>query len=81
MKALGTRVLILRDKATGSHVVPEEQWETPTTGLVMSVGSDVTVHVKEGDTVKFGAYAVTEVENRDGQAIIVVDERDLLVKL
>ncbi len=76
MQALGTNVVIKRDKATGSLVVPEENWDTPFTGCVDSVGSEVDIEILKGDRVRFPEFGYTELEG----GFVVVREADLLVK-
>lgn len=82
IKALGERVVIRPDAAeevtSGGILIPAAAQEKPTTGEVVSVGSEVSVSVAAGDKVMFSKYHSTEVQ-ADGEDLLVVKQDDLIL--
>ncbi len=81
---LGTRVLIRpleQENRTASGIIlPETAKEKPQTGLVIAVGDDESIKVKEGDKVLFPKYTGTEVK-LNGVDYLLMDSNDILARL
>lgn len=90
IKPLGKRILIQRTKANtskGGILLPDTAQEKPKEGTVVAVGPGETTEdgtlkpmtVKVGDKILFGAYAGTEVKNREGnEEFLILSEDDVL---
>ena len=84
IKPLADRVLILpqaaEEKTIGGIIIPDTAKEKPLAGKVVAVGpgtSEVTMEVKEGDTVLYGKYAGTEL-HIDGQDYLIMKQSDIM---
>jgi chaperonin GroES len=81
---LGTRVLIQpleQENRTASGIIlPETAKEKPQTGLVIAIGDDESIKVKEGDKVLFPKYTGTEVK-LNGVDYLLMDSNDILARL
>ncbi len=84
IRPLSDRVLVLpnpaEEKTAGGLYIPETAKEKPLAGKVVAVGvgtKDVTMEVKEGDTVLYGKYAGTEV-SYDGIDYLIMKQSDIL---
>ena len=84
VKPLSDRVLILpnpaEEKTASGLFIPDTAKEKPLAGKVVAVGpgtSEVTMEVKEGDTVLYGKYAGTEL-HIDGQDYIIMKQSDIM---
>lgn len=92
IKPLGDRVVlkaIAQEQTTKSGIVlPDTAKEKPQEGEVVAVGTGKTLEsgqkaameVKVGDKVIFSKYAGTEIKV-DGEAVIILGERDILAIL
>ncbi|MCX7854248.1 MAG: co-chaperone GroES [Caldilineales bacterium] len=81
---LGARVLIRpleQENRTASGIIlPETAKEKPQTGLVVAIGDDESIKVKEGDKVLFPKYSGTEVK-LNGVDYLLMDSNDILARL
>lgn len=84
VKPLADRVLIepkaAEEKTAGGLFIPENAKEKPLQGTVIAVGpgtKDVTMEVKEGDTVLFGKYSGTEITVQ-GTDYLIMKQNDIL---
>lgn len=84
VKPLSDRVLVLpnpaEEKTAGGLYIPDTAKEKPLSGKVVAVGpgtKDVTMEVKEGDTVLYGKYAGQELVV-DGVEYLMMRQSDLL---
>ena len=84
VKPLSDRVLVLpnpaEEKTVGGLYIPDTAKEKPLSGKVVAVGpgtKDVTMEVKEGDTVLYGKYAGQELVV-DGVEYLMMRQSDLL---
>lgn len=88
IKPLGDRVVIKSveaEETTKSGIVlPGSAQEKPLMAIVRSVGpggnidgKEVTMYVKEGDTVIYSKYAGTEIKI-DGEELMIVRQNDIL---
>ena len=84
IKPLSDRVLILpnpaEEKTAGGLFIPDTAKEKPLAGKVVAVGpgtSEVTMEVKEGDTVLYGKYAGTEL-HIDGTDYLIMKQSDIM---
>lgn len=81
---LGARVLIKpleQENRTASGIIlPETAKEKPQTGLVVAIGDDEAIKVKEGDKVLFPKYSGTEVK-LNGVDYLLMDSNDILARL
>jgi chaperonin GroES len=88
IKPLGDRVVIKSveaEETTKSGIVlPGSAQEKPLMAEVVAVGpggvvdgKEVTMYVKEGDTVIYSKYAGTEIK-MDGEELMVVRQNDIL---
>ncbi len=87
VKPLSDRVLILpnpaEEKTAGGLFIPDTAKEKPLAGKVVAVGpgtSEVTMEVKEGDTVLYGKYAGTEL-HIDGTDYLIMKQSDIMAIL
>lgn len=87
VKPLSDRVLILpnpaEEKTAGGLIIPDTAKEKPLAGKVVAVGpgtSEVTMEVKEGDTVLYGKYAGTEL-HIDGTDYLIMKQSDIMAIL
>ena len=84
VKPLSDRVLILpnqeEEKTAGGLFIPDTAKEKPLAGKVVAVGpgtKDITMEVKEGDTVLYGKYAGQEIQV-DGTEYLIMRQADIL---
>ena len=84
VKPLSDRVLILpnpaEEKTAGGLYIPDTAKEKPLAGKVVAVGpgtKDVTMEVKEGDTVLYGKYSGQEL-TIDGVEYLIMRQADIL---
>ncbi|MFI3294623.1 MAG: co-chaperone GroES [Rikenellaceae bacterium] len=84
IKPLADRVLIepiaAQEKTASGLFIPETAKEKPLQGTVIAVGAgtaDVTMEVKEGDTVLYGKYAGTEI-TVEGTDYLIMKQNDIL---
>lgn len=83
IKPLADRVLVLPAQAeekVGGIIIPDTAKEKPQRGTVVAVGSgtkDDPMVLKEGDTVLYGKYAGTEIEN-EGEKYLMMRQSDVL---
>ena len=87
VKPLSDRVLILpnpaEEKTAGGLFIPDTAKEKPLAGKVVAVGpgtSEVTMEVKEGDTVLYCKYAGTEL-HIDGTDYLIMKQSDIMAIL
>ena len=87
VKPLSDRVLILpnpaEEKTASGLFIPDTAKEKPLAGKVVAVGpgtSEVTMEVKEGDTVLYGKYAGTEL-HIDGTDYLIMKQSDIMAIL
>lgn len=83
IKPLADRVLIepapAETKTSSGLIIPDNAKEKPQRGTVVAVGpgtKDVTMSVKEGDTVIYGKYSGTEL-TVDGTNYLIMREADI----
>lgn len=84
VKPLSDRVLILpnpaEEKTAGGLIIPDTAKEKPLAGKVIAVGpgtKEVTMEVKEGDTVLYGKYSGQEIQV-DGKEYLIMRQNDIL---
>ncbi len=88
IKPLGDRVVIKSveaEETTKSGIVlPGSAQEKPLMAVVVAVGpggvvdgKEITMYVKDGDTVIYSKYAGTEIK-MDGEELMVVRQNDIL---
>ena len=84
VKPLSDRVLILpnpaEEKTAGGLFSPDTAKEKPLAGKVVAVGpgtKEITMEVKEGDTVLYGKYAGQEIQV-DGTEYLIMRQADIL---
>ncbi|NBC82719.1 MAG: co-chaperone GroES [Bacteroidetes bacterium] len=87
IKPLEDRVLIepqeAEEKTASGIIIPDSAKEKPQKGTVIAVGpgnKDVTMDVKDGDTVLYGKYAGTEL-SVDGKDYLIMRQSDILAKV
>lgn len=87
IKPLEDRVLIepqeAEEKTASGIIIPDSAKEKPQKGTVVAAGpgnKDVTMEVKEGDTVLYGKYAGTEI-SVDGKDYLIMRQSDILAKV
>lgn len=80
IKPLGARVLVERakveEKTDSGIIIPDSAQEKQNKGKVVAVGNDVK-DVKVGDTVLYGKFNGTEINEGD-EAFLILQEEDLL---
>ncbi len=83
IKPLADRVLVLPAQAeekVGGIIIPDTAKEKPQRGTVVAVGNgtkDEEMILKEGDTVLYGKYSGTELEN-EGTKYLIMRQSDVL---
>ncbi len=84
IKPLGTRVLIevseSEVKTASGLIIPDSAKEKQQKGTVIAVGNGTEsekMEVKTGDTVLFGKYAGTEIED-GGKKYLILNQSDIL---
>ena len=83
IKPLADRVLVLSTPAeekVGGIIIPDAAKEKPQRGKVVAVGQgtkDEVMILKEGNTVLYGKYAGTEIEN-GGEKYLIMRQSDVL---
>ncbi|MCH3982874.1 MAG: co-chaperone GroES [Prevotella sp.] len=83
IKPLADRVLVLpapAEEKVGGIIIPDTAKEKPQRGKVVAVGhgtKDDPMVLKEGDTVLYGKYAGTELEN-EGEKYLMMRQSDVL---
>ena len=84
IKPLADRVLILPTAAEevtmGGIIIPDTAKEKPLRGTVKAVGNgtkDEEMVLKEGDQVRYGKYAGTELE-LEGEKYLIMRQSDVL---
>ena len=83
IKPLADRVLVLpapAEEKVGEIIIPDTAKEKPQRGKVVAVGhgtKDDPMVLKEGDTVLYGKYAGTELEN-EGEKYLMMRQSDVL---
>ena len=84
VKPLSDRVLILpnpaEEKTAGGLFIPDTAKEKPLAGKVVAVGpgtKEITMEVKEGDTVLYGKYAGQEIQVV-GTEYLIMRQADIL---
>ena len=83
IKPLADRVLVLpapAEEKVGGIIIPDTAKEKPQRGKVVAVGhgtKDDPMVLKEGDTVLYGKYAGTELEN-EGEKYMMMRQSDVL---
>ena len=84
VKPLSDRFLILpnpaEEKTAGGLFIPDTAKEKPLAGKVVAVGpgtKEITMEVKEGDTVLYGKYAGQEIQV-DGTEYLIMRQADIL---
>ncbi len=87
IKPLSDRVLVLpnpaEEKTAGGLFIPDTAKEKPLMGKVVAVGpgtAEVTMEVKEGDTVLYGKYSGTEI-NVEGTDYLIMKQADIMAIL
>ena len=87
IKPLSDRVLVLpnpaEEKTAGGLFIPDTAKEKPLMGKVVAAGpgtAEVTMEVKEGDTVIYGKYSGTEI-NVDGTDYLIMKQGDIMAIL
>ena len=86
LKPLADRVLVLpapAEEKVGGIIIPDTAKEKPLMGKVVAVGpgtAEVTMEVKEGDTVLYGKYSGTEI-NVDGTDYLIMKQADIMAIL
>ena len=80
---LADRVLVLptpAEEKVGGIIIPDAAKEKPQRGKVVAVGQgtkDEVMILKEGNTVLYGKYAGTEIEN-GGEKYLIMRQSDVL---
>lgn len=83
IQPLADRVLVLpapAEEKVGGIIIPDTAKEKPQRGKVVAVGhgtKDDPMVLKEGDTVLYGKYAGTELEN-EGEKYLMMRQSDVL---
>jgi len=83
IKPLADRVLVFpapAEEKVGGIIIPDTAKEKPQKGKVIAVGNgtkDEQMILKEGDTVLYGKYAGTEIEN-EGEKYLMMRQSDVL---
>ena len=87
IKPLADRVLILpapaEEKTVGGIIIPDTAKEKPLKGEVVAVGQgtkDEEMVLKVGDTVLYGKYAGTALEN-EGKEYLIMRQSDVVAVL
>ena len=83
IKPLADRVLVQpapAEEKVGGIIIPDAAKEKPQRGKVVAVGQgtkDEVMILKEGNTVLYGKYAGTEIEN-GGEKYLIMRQSDVL---
>ena len=83
IKPLADRVLVLptpAEEKVGGIIIPDAAKEKPQRGKVVAVGQgtkDEVMILNEGNTVLYGKYAGTEIEN-GGEKYLIMRQSDVL---
>ncbi len=81
IQPLGARLLVKpmdqESKTSSGILLPETAKEKPQTGVVVAVGDDEEIKLKEGDKVLFAKYTGTEFKYR-GEEYLVIEQNDIL---
>ena len=83
IKPIADRVLVLptpAEEKVGGIIIPDAAKEKPQRGKVVAVGQgtkDEVMILKEGNTVLYGKYAGTEIEN-GGEKYLIMRQSDVL---
>ena len=83
IKPLADRVLVLptpAEEKVGGIIIPDAAKEKPQRGKGVAVGQgtkDEVMILKEGNTVLYGKYAGTEIEN-GGEKYLIMRQSDVL---
>ncbi len=81
IKPLGDRVLVkleeVEEKTAGGIFIPQTAQEKTQSGVVVAVGEDETIKVKEGQKVMYDKYAGTSV-NIDNVDHLLIRYSDIL---
>ncbi len=84
IQPLGARLLVKpmdqESKTSSGILLPETAKEKPQTGVVVAVGDDEEIKLKEGDKVLFAKYTGTEFKYR-GEEYLVIEQNDILAYL
>ena len=80
-KPLGDRVLLqlkkAEEKTASGLFVPATAQEKTNRGIVLAVGEDPAIHVKEGDEVIYDLYAGTKLKE-NGEDCVILHFADLI---
>ena len=83
IKPLADRVLVQpapAEEKVGGIIIPDTAKEKPQRGKIVAAGDgtkDDPMVLKDGDTVLYGKYAGTEIEN-DGEKYLMMRQSDVL---
>ena len=86
IKPLADRVLVLpapAEEKVGGIIIPDTAKEKPQRGRVIAIGQgtkDEAMVLKENDTVLYGKYAGTELED-EGEKYLIMRQSDVLAVL
>ena len=87
IKPLADRVLIepaaAETKTNGGIIIPDTAKEKPLQGVIVAVGGgtkDEEMVLKEGDRVRYGKYAGTEIEH-EGKKYLIMRQSDVVAIL
>ena len=80
------RPLDAQEVTKGGIVLPDTAKEKPQEGKVMAVGKGKALdngqvqalEVKVGDVVLYGKYSGTEIKDKDGSALLIIREEEVL---
>ncbi|MBF0618923.1 MAG: co-chaperone GroES [Candidatus Omnitrophica bacterium] len=90
LQPLGDRLIIealgSEEVSRGGIVIPDTAKEKPQEGKVLAVGKGKVMEngqiqaleVKVGDTVLYGKYSGTEIKDKDGKALLIIREEEVL---
>lgn len=77
LQAIGKKIIIKRDKpvtvSESGILLPTK--EIPRTGIVVSIGEQVTSPIKIGDRVMFARWEIWEVKDLDGKEYVVAEDK------
>lgn len=83
IKPIGKFVLIkekaAEKKTAGGLIIPETAVDRPQTGNIIAIGDEIN-KVAPGEEIVYAKYSGTEIKF-DGQAYIIISERDILAKV
>ena len=84
VRPLGARVLVevveAEQKTASGLIIPDSAKEKPQRAKVIAVGNGTEgekMEVKEGDTVLYGKYAGTELDD-EGRTYLILNQTDIL---